>query len=154
MFSSFPYSETNKPLNDVTKETWCFAQSTAYKKNCMYLVFMIRAMGRNEKLWPVWTEIIKTFHLQHVIMFSGSLFLRQGIYLLIVQSFLYSKEWLKDNDEVWVCVCVEGNTEFTLSSPILPNFPWISNKLVVAITPSGFQMLTMWLSRNVLWLER
>lgn len=82
--------------------------------------------------------------------------LRQGIYLLIVQFFLWSNEWLKDNDEIWVCVCVcvEGNTKFTFSSPILPSFPWIRDKLVVAITPSGFQMLTMWLSRNVLWLER
>lgn len=54
-------------------------------------------------------------------------------------------------------VCISGNMEFAFPTSILVCFLWISNKLVVAITPSGFQMLTMWLNRTIFcreWQEK
>lgn len=49
-----------------------------------------------------------------------------------------------------VCVCGRRHGRHLLAS-ILVCLPWISNKLAVAITPSGFQMVTMWLNRTILW---
>ena len=152
---SFLSLTCTSPLNDVMRETRCFTQSTACRgeKNAFTCVYD-QGRGSKCKPCPLCTEITKGFHWWCTFTSSGSFFSDTERVYEQIGPFARLTSGLKTMMRFRsTCVCQRyTGFAFSMSKPV--RLPWISNKLVVALTPSGFQMLTTWLSRTSHWRER